>query len=288
MSFLVTGATGFIGKHVVNNALRLRHEVKVVTRDVEMSRAIFGHKVQHISAPEFFHNKAKLNGDEKVIHLAWEDVSNYMDAKNFDENLAIQKRFIDSFLKYGLSDLTIAGTCLEYGLREGKCSESNKVEGGFPTSYAKLKTELYGYLKSKKKEDDNINIKWLRFFYLYGVGSRSKSLLSLLLKAIKDGDEVFNMSLGDQKRDFINVDTLSYNVVKIAEQNEVTGIINIGNGKPRSVEEFVETIKQIKGSDIKLNKGYYDYPTYEAKDFWADTSKLKKVKGVRFDEDIWL
>lgn len=285
MSFLVTGATGFIGTHVVSSALSMGHEVGVITRTFDKASQQFGDKVKIYTVDELFSGDIDASY-EKVIHLAWADVSNYMDESNLRENLLLQTKFIDSLTALGISDITVAGTCLEYGMREGKCSEAEPAPEFYPTAYAKAKNELYSYIVDKKSPE--LNFKWLRFFYVYGVGSRPNSLLSLLLKAIENGDKEFNMSKGDQKRDFIHIETLAHNVVACAEQSDIKGIINIGNGKPVSVSEFVESILKIKKSNMKLNKGHYPYAEYEPHEFWADISKLKSVAKVKFDENIKL
>jgi nucleoside-diphosphate-sugar epimerase len=84
------------------------------------------------------------------------------------------------------------------------------------------------------------------------------------------------------------IDTLTHNIAAIANQAEQTGIINIGNGKPTSVSNFINAILKIKNSDIKLNKGHYPYASYEPHEFYADITKLKSVAGVKFDDSLWL
>lgn len=290
MSFLITGATGFIGRHVVQSALEQGHEVAVVARAPEKARGLFGDSVVIYNQEAYFSRKVEVDSSvyDKAIHLAWADVSNYMGDGNSLENLALQKKFITTFLAFGIKDITVAGTCLEYGMMGGECSESRAVKKVFATSYAKAKHDLYSYLLDIQRQDSFINIKWLRLFYVYGEGSRSNSLLSLLNKAIENGDDEFNMSMGDQKRDFIHIHTLAHNIVAVANQRKQSGIVNIGNGKPVSVLEFVESILKIKDYKMKLNKGFYPYTTYEPHEFWADISKLKSIKGAKFDDKIWL
>lgn len=278
MEILVTGATGFIGQAVVRDALSKGHEVYAHTRSLEKARAIFGEQPN-------LHIIDNLDGQpcSKAIHLAWADVSNYMDDANFAENLAMQKGFVDALMDAGVTDLTVAGTCLEYGKTEGACREDMAVSE-LHTTYAEAKTALQEYLSGK----DGLTLKWGRVFYVYGEGSRPNSLLSLLLKAIENGDEVFPMSKGDQQRDFMHISTLANNIVATCLQDEVSGIINWGNGTPRTVLEFVEAIMALKGHVIELDRTRYPYPDYEAFAFWADVEKLNRVKGVKYDDKIWL
>jgi dTDP-6-deoxy-L-talose 4-dehydrogenase (NAD+) len=259
MQFLITGATGFIGRQVVARAAALGHELIIYKRG----------------------EKIKANGCTKAIHLAWADVQNYMDEGNFAENLQTQKDILNQIIDSGITDITVTGTCLEYGLTSGACTE-DMVAISLPTTYARAKLELYNNFKHLP------NLKWLRCFYVYGVGGRPKSLLMQLLKAIEDGKREFNMSMGDQVRDFINVETLAHNIWAIAAQNQVNGIINAGSGKPTTVLEFIESILAIKGYKMQLNKGFYPYANYEPMEFWADITKLKSISGTKFDDKIWI
>jgi nucleoside-diphosphate-sugar epimerase len=290
MSFLITGATGFIGQRVVRSAIAQGYKVAILTRSPEKTKGLFGDNIVIYDQNKFLAGEEKIDSKtyDKVIHLAWADVKNYTDDTNYTANLEFQKQFIDRVISCGIKNITFAGTCFEYGLREGICREDDPAPETYPTTYAKAKHELYKQLLNIQKNNSEFNFKWLRFFYVYGVGSRPNSLLSQLLRAIESGEKEFNMSVGDQKRDYINIETLAHNIVVIAGQNEQAGIINIGTGKPRTVLEFVEAILKIKNYNLKLNKGFYPYASYEPKEFWADVTKLKSIKGTKFDNKIWL
>ena len=113
---------------------------------------------------------------------------------------------------------------------------------------------------------------------MYGAGQNPNSLLSQLDKALENGDTVFNMSGGDQIRDYLPVEAVAANIVAIALQENITGIINCCSGKGISVKEFVQDHLKKKNKDIVLNFGYYPYPDYEPMRFWGDNSKLKKIE----------
>lgn len=293
MSFLITGATGFIGKVLIRNLLSQGQFVAILTRDVENAKNIFSNSLEKIviyDQRKFLSGKLSIDTKKynKLIHLAWADVKNYMDEQNIDENLEFQKSLIKKLVEAGIKDITASGTCLEYGMREGACKEDDDVTHPVPTSYAQGKYGVYQTLLDLQKKNPSIVIKWLRFFYIYGVEQRPRSLLRELLKALDNNEKEFNMSMGDQRRDFINVSTLAKNIITVAGQNKVTGVINVGNGNPISVLEFVESVLKIKGKSIKLNKGHYPYASYEPKEFWANVDKLKKIDGIILDKKIWL
>ncbi len=174
----------------------------------------------------------------------------------------------------GLKDLTITGTCLEYGFVEGCLSESMKTDPS--VSYAIAKDSLQKFLSQLQKVQ-HFSFKWIRLFYMYGIGQNPNSLFSQLDKAIEQGQKIFNMSGGEQLRDYLPVGKAAEHIVKIAMQNEVTGIINCCSGEPVSIKELVRKYLTEKGQHLELNLGYHPYTDYEPMAFWGDNEKLKTI-----------
>ena len=112
---------------------------------------------------------------------------------------------------------------------------------------------------------------------MYGQGQNPNSLFSQLDKALTNGDAVFNMSGGEQVRDYLPVEKMATYIVDIALQNKITGIINCCSGVPVTVKELVETYLKERNKNISLNLGYYPYSDYEPMRFWGDNSKLKSI-----------
>ncbi|RYF77790.1 MAG: NAD-dependent epimerase/dehydratase family protein, partial [Cytophagaceae bacterium] len=119
--------------------------------------------------------------------------------------------------------------------------------------------------------------RWIRLFYMYGPGQSPNSILPLLERAVAAGELVFNMSGGEQLRDYLPVETVATYLSQILEQNRVTGIINCCSGQPISVRRLVEEHVQRLDANITLNLGHYPYPDYEPMAFWGDTKKLKSI-----------
>ncbi|MCK4859475.1 MAG: NAD-dependent epimerase/dehydratase family protein, partial [Candidatus Omnitrophica bacterium] len=119
--------------------------------------------------------------------------------------------------------------------------------------------------------------KWIRLFYMYGNGQNPSSLLPQLDNALERGDEIFNMSGGEQLRDYLPVEKVAEYVTKISLQNKVLGVINCCSGKPISIRKLVENHMKNRGKTIKLNLGYYPYSDYEPMAFWGDNTKLNSI-----------
>lgn len=277
---LVTGATGFIGNYVIEELLKRGCRVTATSANAEKARSFaWFTSVQYIpfrlndfnasaNYVEFFGNP------DTLIHLAWEGLPNYRADFHVQENLPRHQAFLHNLVLHGLTDVTVTGTCFEYGMLEGCLREDMPAMPDNP--YAQAKDALRKYLEVLLPANDGI-LKWVRLFYMYGKGQNPQSLLSQLEKALANGDAVFNMSGGEQTRDYLPVEKVAAYIVTIALQRTVTGIINCCSGKPVTVKEFVENYLNNTNRKITLNLGYYPYPNYEPMHFWGDVHKLKSI-----------
>jgi nucleoside-diphosphate-sugar epimerase len=277
---LVTGATGFIGNYVVNELLRRSFTVIATSLNEEKAKEFsWFPEVKYIPFDlgsfddgknyfEFFHQP------DIMMHLAWEGLPNYKSSFHTEINLPRHFSFLSNLIRNGLQDLTVTGTCLEYGMQEGCLREDMPVAPANP--YAIAKDKLRKQLEDLKK-GFAFSLKWVRLFYMYGKGQNRNSLLSQLDKALTSGEKQFNMSGGEQVRDFLPVEKVAKYIVRIALQKDVTGIINCASNQPITVKQFVENYLQTIHRSIILNLGHYPYPDYEPMRFWGDNIRLKKI-----------
>lgn len=280
MKILVTGATGFIGNHLINELLKnKKFKIVATSRNMEKAQTLdWFSKVVFI--PYDLKNRSELNlfklfgKPKKVIHLSWEGLSDYNNFDHLEKIVFDNFYFIKNLIQNGLNDISITGTCFEYGMKNGILSEDIPPEP--ITQYGIAKDVLRKLLISLKPKY-NFDYKWIRLFYMYGEGQRSNSLISLLGSAIRDGEKEFKMSGGKQIRDYLPVEQVVKYIIKISEQNNIKGIINCCSGKPTSIKELVESHLKINNYKIKLKFGHYPYTVYEPMAFWGDTTKLKKI-----------
>lgn len=284
MKVLVTGATGFIGNHLINELLKdSDNEIIATSRDIEKAKKYdWYQKVQYksydLDSKEDLNLFEYFDKPDKMVHLAWDGLPNYTDLIHIEKNLFNNYKFIKNLVVNGLKDITITGTCFEYGMVNGCLSEDLQTNPS--NSYAIAKDSLRKFIEELKKQFE-FNYKWIRLFYMYGEGQSEKSLIALLNKAIQNGEKEFNMSAGEQLRDYLHIKEVAFNILKISMQNKIENqIINCCSGKPISIRKFVENYLYEKNYTIKLNLGYYHYPNYEPIAFWGDTTKLNEsIKG---------
>lgn len=277
---LITGATGFIGNYVIEELSK--HDVEIIATSSNEERAkqfSWFNKVKYVSFDlvkfdppvnyfDFFYQP------DILIHLAWEGLPNYKSSFHTEINLPKHKAFLENLISNGLKNVTVTGTCLEYGMQEGCLSEDMPVLPSNPYSLAK--NELRKSIEQLQQQFSFL-FKWVRLFYMYGKGQNPNALLSQLDKALQNGDAIFNMSGGEQTRDYLTVEKAAEYIVRISLQKNIEGVINCCSGVPVTVKKFVEDYLKITGKSIKLNLGYYPYTDYEPMHFWGSTKKMNKA-----------
>ena len=278
MRVLVTGATGFVGRHVVNGLLAHGHSVMAVARDIKRAQSLsWFDRVEFIQCDIHEDFQPLLNPERlpnAIVHLAWPGLPNYRDFFHISKNLPADLAFLEAAVKAGVPHLVVAGTCLEYGMQYGPLTEEMETRPTTPYGFAK--DSLRKALQLLQKETP-FTLQWMRLFYIYGEGQNSKSLLAQLDRAIDEGQAVFNMSNGDQLRDYSPIQEVAANFVLALENPNIDGVINCCSGTPKSVLDLVQQRCQERASSIKLNRGHYPYPDYEPMAFWGIPEKLNNL-----------
>ena len=281
MKVLVTGASGFVGRHLVAALLGRGCEVRAVARNAETAA-----RMPWINAVEFvaadLHAAdldvgALADGIDALAHLAWPGLPNYQGLVHFEQNLMADYRFIKGTVEAGVSQVLVTGTCFEYGQQSGPLSEQAAAQPSNP--YGLAKNTLRLFLQSLQQVQP-FTLQWARLFYLHGEGQNPHSLLAALDRAIEAGDETFNMSAGEQLRDYLAIETAAGYLAAILQQRHFDGVINCASGQPVSVRSLVEQRLRERGAAIRLNLGHYPYATHEPMAFWAVTDRLQQLLGA--------
>jgi nucleoside-diphosphate-sugar epimerase len=277
LKVLVTGATGFVGQHVVRALLNRNHNVVIVTRQIESAKKFeWFDKVEIITCDLYKNSNLVIDLAKKVdcvVHLAWSGLPNYLSNIHITKNLIFNLVFIRRLVDAGLRKIVIAGTCYEYGMQDGELSEN----------HATLPNTAYGFAKDVIRKsvefmraDESFHFIWVRLFYLYGYGQAKTSLYSQLNLAIDNSQAIFKMSPGDQIRDFQSVESAAEIFVMAVEDDYFNGIINSCSGRPVSVMDFVKKICNDRRSTILLDTSAYPYSNVEPHAFWGKSEYILK------------
>ena len=272
MKIAVTGATGFIGGHVLHRLAVEKVEIVRVGRTAKDTGpgAFVTLPLENASEDVF----ERLGRPDVLIHLAWGGLPNYKSLNHIDTELPLHYRFIRLMVEGGLRHVLGVGTCFEYGMQSGPLHESLTARPSNPYGFAKdvLRQQLE-YLADRH----GARVTWARLFYMWGPGQGSGSLFPSMQAAAARGDEFFDMSQGEQLRDFLPVVDVADALVRLALHPSNHGIVNVCSGHPISVRRLAEQWTEEFRWKLRLNMGRSPYPDYEPLAFWGDASKLVKL-----------
>lgn len=273
MKILVTGAGGYIGKHVVSKLLMLGHEViavdihldEVDERAVKMEIDLFQTDYQGLYE--------KMGRPDICLHMAWRDGFIHNSVYHLGD-LSSHYKFLLSLIEQGLTHVAIMGTMHEVGYWEGKVDEHTPCNPLSQYGIAKdtLRRSMMLYCKQ-----NNICLHWIRGFYIMGDDMRNHSIFTKLLEANKLGKEFFPFTSGKTKYDFIDVNDFAYQIAKTILQRKIVGIVNCCSGNPISLSECVEKFIKEKGLRIKLKYGAYPDRPYDSPCIFGDNTKILNI-----------
>lgn len=270
MRIFITGGTGFIGTHVVERLMRDKHRLLLLLRDKrDAKKAPASFALQTIQGDiadvKKWKSRVKKFKPDIAIHLAWDGIPDYGAAtsiKNLVNGLAV----IQMLAEIGCKKILVSGSCWEYGLREGRVKENAPTQRH--NAFAAAKDALY-ILGRMITEEYGSDLIWMRFFYVYGPGQKSHSLIPYLLAEKKKGT-IPELKNPNGANDFIYVGDVADALARLIRKGNV-GVYNIGSGRLTPVARIMNTL---------FGRTILSVPK-KAKGFWADISKIKRETGWR-------
>ena len=272
MKGAVTGAGGYIGRFVVKTLADQGHEVVAIDfvhQGIDERAKICDANI-FSGEPDVYE---KMGCPDSVIHLAWKDGFVHNSNAHMD-NLSSHYKFLRNLVDAGCKNISVMGTMHEIGFYEGKIDENTPCNPLSQYGIAKnaLRQALLTYTKDK-----DVNIFWLRAYYILGDDKKNNSIFAKLLAAAEAGKKEFPFTTGKAKYDFIQVDELAKQIVAASTQDKYTGIINVCSGKPVSLGERVEQFIKEKGLDISLQYGVFPERPYDSKIEYGDNTIISKI-----------
>ena len=269
---LITGAGGYIGRHVVKKILDSGANVIACARqneEIDNRAKILA--IDILSGDKYIF---RLAGKPDIcLHMAWKDGFIH-NSESHMSNISSHYIFLKNMLDEGLKHITVMGTMHEVGYYEGAIDENTPCN---PISmYGIAKDALRRSLFLMAKEKDAV-FQWLRAYYVYGDDLKNQSIFSKLLHAEEEGKTVFPFNTGKNKYDFIHVNELAEQISATIRQNKINGIINCCTGEPISLGEKVETFIKEHNMQIRLIYGVYPDRSYDSPGVWGNSRKINEI-----------
>lgn len=270
---LVTGAGGYIGRLVVAEVIRQGH----IAIALDIKHEGIDERAEICKVPLFSGDEdiyAQMNYPDIVIHLAWRNgfVHN---ADSHLEELSSHYTFMKNMINGGLKHLVVMGTMHEVGYWEGAIGENTPTNPTSQYGIAKncLRQAMFNLIQNK----EDVTLQWLRAYYITGDDEKSQSIFAKIIKAENEQQKYFPFTTGKNLYDFIDVKELATQIVSVACQTEVDGIIECCTGNPISLADKVEAFIKEKNMKIKLEYGAFPDRPYDSPGVWGDATKISKV-----------
>lgn len=293
MNILLTGATGFVGSHLLHHLLSEHHNVTILKRSTSDIWRITD-SISAISSVDIDKEKdlseVFLNYKiDAVIHTATLYIKRETDPEELrdmnEANITFPTLLLDAAVKNEVKYFINTGTCFEYALSDTPVSEKSPIEAY--NYYAATKLAFENILSYYAKMH-TMHATTLKLFYPYGEKD-NKKIIPLILQSYAH-DRQLSISKGEQKLDFTYVGDIvkAYsNALSYLSSESYNGYMtfNIGAGKATQIKDLVTHIEQISGKKGLVSCSN-SYPPHDIMHLEADASKAHKILGWRATTSI--
>jgi nucleoside-diphosphate-sugar epimerase len=225
-----------------------------------------------------------------LLHLSWDVERGYLEsARNYDWMWA-SFELLRAFVENGGGKAVFAGTCFEYDINCGCCSEI--LTPLRPAAVYGTCKNILRQLSETYCNQQGVDLVWGRIFYPFGPGEKSDRFFPTVIKSALDGRPV-RIKTAQQFRDFVYVEDVAEIFAELLD-NDYSGVINIASGVPRGRGDVVRSILSILNSSSSVD--FEQIENGEPLVLLADTARLRSVcrhsliefeAGLRKTIDYW-
>lgn len=286
---VITGATGSLGRALIDEAVSRNYEVLVIcnptsNRAEELS-AISGCRIAKIDLSDYKYGKAILNeqgietsGYDTFFHLSW--MSSFGKGR---DDLSVQLKNVEAAveaanLAHQLGCLTFIGTGsqAEYGRKTEALSPTTLPTPETGYGIAKLSA---GYMTRLVCEQFGMRHFWARILSIYGPYDRDQTLISYAISSMLHNEDT-EFTACEQIWDYIYSYDAAKCMLAVMESNNPGAIFVLGSGKTRLLKNYIEVIAEQTHYKKRIGFGKKDYPHKQVMYLKADISFLVYDIGI--------
>lgn len=246
---VLTGATGFVGEHLLKELIKNNYFVIGVTR--ENKDGVSPKEMPCCSwvRPSELRNLIVEKKIYAAIHMA----------TNYGRRGELEKIIADNVL----FPLEVFSRCAEIGCSLFLTTDTFFGKPIFDYQhmgpYIQSKNDLVGWLKIFNGIYADASVFNLRLEHVYGMGDRAGKFIPDLIRDLENNKKTIPMTSGEQMRDFVNVEDVvsAYMKILTVGENNPRGLseYEIGTGTAVSIKFLACTLRELIGSKSQFNFG---------------------------------
>lgn len=278
----LTGASGFIGSHLLQEFLRVGCVVEALIRpETRMPNvpAAPGHLTilrGTLDDPESVGRGIARFEPDVVIHAAWRGVdSTARQDEGQPANAGRTLALADASVAAGVRRFLAFGSMAEYGPCAGHIAEDHPTVPH--TRYGAAKLAALDGLRLRYGAGGRRLI-WMRPFALYGPGEGRGWLIPDLIATLLSGQRPA-LSPGGQVRDYLHVADAAEAVVHMALREDIEGVFNLGSGQGVTIRRMAEMVRDRIDPKLTLGFGDRPYSTGEPDEIVANVERIRGITG---------
>ena len=274
---LVTGATGFVGRHVLAALASTPHEVHAVSRTRPSQPNVAWHSADLLERTAVVRVVRDVRPTH-LLHLAWSAVPGvYVTSLENLDWLEASVELLRAFGDAGGRRFVGIGTCAEYAESDRACSETAtplRAANIYAATKHAFATVLDAYA-----QQTGISSAWARLFHSYGPHEHPSRVMPDVIRALLEGREA-RCTAGEQIRDFLFIEDLASALVTLLFSN-VTGPVNVASGVPVRLRDALASIAEQIGRADLLRLGALPMRPGDPPVLYADVRRLRDEVGWR-------
>lgn len=290
---VVTGASGFIGKHVALELIKEGCEVFAPVRGLSRRRETLpSHERLHwldIPLAQTERLAAEVGHADAFLHFAWGGVNREeIDSPAVqEENIAASLSCVRAAHELGCTLFMDAGSRVEYGITEDGVMEES-MECHPVNEYGKAKLAFFRQAQPLCGQY-GMTYYHLRFFSVYGAGDHPWSIISTLTRELPRGGTV-SLSACEHRWNFMDIKDAARAVAELyRHSDEHSGechIVNVASADTRVLKEFAEEIHDLCGGKGSLSYGSFAQAKEGALSICPAVERLSALTGGTWREQV--
>jgi nucleoside-diphosphate-sugar epimerase len=290
MRVLLTGASGFVGSHVLARFLHAgEHTVAIVLRPGRAPHRIRHHLASveiiagDLARPQALAEPVRRFAPELVLHAAWAapNTKNRDSAEHAD-HVSHTIELVKLAHAAGARHFVGLGSQAEYGAAANQADEEQPAR---PTTLYGTAKLCAGLLAGKLCATLGIRFAWLRLFAAYGPGEDPDWLIPSMCRAFLAGQRPAT-TRGEQVWDYLYVEDAAEAVHRVATSPSATGIFNLGSGRGHTVREVIERVRDLVDPGAPIGLGERPYAPDQVMHMEAKIDRLSLATGWRPEIDL--